>query len=1474
MHDAIDIAHLEFAALKGCDSLYKMALWDVSQNVDRFKADLGIAPCLTPSGLDFASNRQHALNGSQLLILQGMPLDRLLFANETQKDLQNLAGNAMSTTVIGASLISALIAGSRAFRFTNVSTPDMTQVSPLTSKMIAQPGILDHTILEPSMYEDLDLAALKHEAKFSARMCNCEGKQVINKTAIHICSACGHSACGCCAGNPKHVYKEIILTQARKLQPDDFIRRWRPKLPPRLKFKAFPNIHHLASKLGAEDAILSQYLTTVSEAHLDSQYFCIDEFSREYKEWKITYSSPRAAIELKVGSDIQWSLFLKSPPDLPGNSPLRDFLRNPIAQSSVADTLFSVEWKVRMPSISNHTLDVSGSIEKVGSWRSRLGLVDFKEETVPRTIKIRGDDPGLAAVTGDYEHQPHCGTASTSLYKRSTEVDSMYLFLDPNPIGRSDHDSFVFSQDHTRKHYGDSRITLARVHPSWRPSDVEDGRVQTMFVTIPDVHAPAVMTLAPASVPLNVGFLDEGRIIDNALPDCSQALTCLDVILQDEVPVRTFADYSWALESAKTLPSCSFWQPVHSNWSGKCSCAPLYPEIRWSINERGVATAHEDRRAAATFERAIKQRPEIVLLEASRDPSGTRIRVGVNILSLTHRAQGRFPKSVYTTASWRLTTDHVHLPSQPFSKFQLQSNANDVEDSVIPPPEYLRGAQMRSVSWMTKQELGKMIKITETEESVHPSLGWRAEVQAETEQVVRGGVLADHPSFGKTVTSIGLIQSEFEQCTMEALIQHNRSLASEQPQLLDSAATLIVSPPHITEQWNTELEKFLGSRRYVNYKILVVESYSQLKNLTVEKLQQSKVIIISWTLLADEAYVADLAKFTALPEPTMTSRRAFSCWLDRAVGEIPNQLAVYQRHDYKDFQRLTEKLLDGRLQQPEFQASLPISIRHGRAYLSFEAMSSTSGPSKKAKAKAKAKATSGPDSSSHLVPLLHLFRFNRIIVDEYHYLNDTNKIGNNFVATSIKQVAAHKRWVLSGTPALSNFSDINQLASFLGIKLGRHFCDDGTVTTSAENMSKLDQTDVESFLSRTEVMSRQWHGARHERAQDFLNDFVRQNEPELQHIACSEKLLSVDLNAAHHVVYLELTQHLISQKMQIKKLNKKSGSDRSSRLNDSLEKSASAEEALLRCALLFETEEGKSALESLTEKRSQQLHSTKKELLKMLSAFEGLMKKSKNNEPTIEDLYGHFQKDISRSNWLGDDESSQIVRGLIKQAQKTPKSGLADDPDLSKDQRERLIKQELSQLRDTSLELAHRARSRRFAVSIREHSVLAKRDEEPIRCSSPDCNGIADIQLLFMIPHCGHTACKECLGSRTDDEACIHTGCNSHVNESSLIRMADLGSGKDQIEGQDFGNKLQAIAQLVLASPDEDQGIVFAPNEEIISILENVFDRYEIAYHSPGRSGHKASAAKLMEDFKTNINVKKRKKLIILNLGSESAAGV
>ncbi|CAI9629660.1 unnamed protein product [Alternaria burnsii] len=145
--------------------------------------------------------------------------------------------------------------------------------------------------------------------------------------------------------------------------------------------------------------------------------------------------------------------------------------------------------------------------------------------------------------------------------------------------------------------------------------------------------------------------------------------------------------------------------------------------------------------------------------------------------------------------------------------------------------------------------------------------------------------------------------------------------------------------------------------------------------------------------------------------------------------------------------------------------------------------------------------------------------------------------------------------------------------------------------------------------------------------------------------------------------------------------------------------------------------------------------------------------------------------------------------------------------------------------------------------------------------------------MLFSIPYCGHTACKECLELRTDDETCVHLGCNSHASEGNLIRMADLGSNESEDTGQGYGNKLEAIVQIVCRMPASDQGIIFAPNEEIVSILETVFDHCDVSYHSPGR-GRLTASAKLMEEFKTNKDPKTRKKLIILNLGSESAAGV
>ena len=111
--------------------------------------------------------------------------------------------------------------------------------------------------------------------------------------------------------------------------------------------------------------------------------------------------------------------------------------------------------------------------------------------------------------------------------------------------------------------------------------------------------------------------------------------------------------------------------------------------------------------------------------------------------------------------------------------------------------------------------------------------------------------------------------------------------------------------------------------------------------------------------------------------------------------------------DLSEFKLATQDLLEQRLQQPEFQATLPLRLQHGSSYQSYEAMQAAS-HKKKAKSKPTLKRkSSGPNGN--IVALPHMFRFNQIVVDEYHYLNDHNKIKNMFTAVSVKKIAAHKR---------------------------------------------------------------------------------------------------------------------------------------------------------------------------------------------------------------------------------------------------------------------------------------------------------------------------------------------------------------------------------------------------------------------------------------------------------------------------------
>lgn len=1493
VYDAIDVAHLQ-AAQEGHDSMYKMKIWDVSQNVDRFKTGLGLVPCITPGGCDFASNLQDALNGSQTLVLQGMLIGKLHFAGETQRECQDLAGNAMSTTVIGASLISAIIHGYRAFRSDpSASNRDATsQINSQTQSSLVRAAAMQEHNYQPAAPDSLPVAQLLTEAKFTSRLCACEGDQVLSESDIKICSACGHTACATCASNPRHQYAASIQSNVRNQTPDQFERSWRQRLPARLKLEESPFLKDRLSKMGKRHENHNAYFRTIAEANFDSQQFSLSDFLRCDNEWKIVYVGKGARMVLSVGDEAQWLLFVDCSRKEPSNSALRKALETPIARATIDNSLLSAMWEIFDPNEQEHLLHAHGSAERNKSWRNTLGLPNYQAETVPTQIHIRGNDEEINFLRGDYKYLPHCGTAEASLYKRSAEP-VLYLFLDPNLIGEARDDRFVFSQDSKRKKWGQTRTNVTRLKSGWRPWHMgKENEQHSITVVRTGSWSTVPMRLVSSSLAPTASVLMPGISLTGPEARCTSALTILDARIPEELPVDRFSDFSWILQQVRTAPRLEGWQPVDVLSQGECTCAPTYPRFLWSVDKAGKAMPHEDRKAAAIFERGVKTRCPIFHVQPMVSANQTRIQVGINLASLLHRAKGRLSRLVDSAQAfshgWRLMTDHADGGYMRLHAFRLRSNA--VDSPYLGPLnlEYeLRGAQPRALAWMRAQEDGVPLMITEVEEAVYPDLGWRVEARADATIEVRGGVLADLPSFGKTVTTIALIQSEFEESSPTEIIEQNQSATQQSLRLIDTAATLIVCPPHITLQWQTELQTFLGESQYKAFDVCIIKDFAELKRLTINDLQQSRVIVVSWTVFSDDDYTSELAWVTAMPEPANSSCRAFSAWMDGVSEGLPAQVSNLSRSDLSDFKSMTQDLLEKRLQKPEFQAMLPLRLQHGSNYQSYEAMRAAGGQKTNGKSKAPPKRKSS-GSRSQIIPLLHLFQFNRIVVDEYHYLNDHKKLGNTFAATSVKKIAAHKRWILSGTPALANFTDIDNIASFLGIQLGRFAMGAGR-RTALEDFLISDQTAVECFLSKTEVMSHQWHQARHQRAQEFLDLFVRQNEASLEHIPCQEELRAIELDVAHHAVYFELSQHLISQRMQVKRLRNKADSDRTSRLNASLNNSKTAEDALLKAALLYETGEEDSGLDTLVQKRSQQRQETEDEILRLMRAFEwhknrgfkGLKptdpKKAELEENTVPKLYTSFTQDIHKNAWLGDFEATMKARQLLESAARCPSSGGFEElRGISKEKMIREAKTIMSHLRQTCVELALRSRSERFITTVQQLlQPLCDGSQEPISCDANTCQGKASVSEMYLASQCGHLTCQFCMLARGNDENCIASGCSCTVQAVNLIKATDLGSTREVATTHSYGRKMNSIAELIKRFPGDDQGLVFAPNDEMAAMLGEVLDDCDIRYCTPVGCNSR-QAAKVIEEFKSSANedIEDRSKVLLLNLNSETAAGV
>lgn len=1360
--DLMDITVLRDAK-KGEDSHYKSRVWELSQNVDRniVATQPGITGCLTPSGMPFLTSRGGPVTGLEALSLQGLPIDELLLTRESGDQLQNLAGNAMSSTVVGICILSALV----------LARPDLEKDRqsgnhrglPVEKERRRCPPIEirgEQELASQARPYDLvslvkvDMPTLLARAAASSQLCICEGAADV-KTDIYRCTACDHTVCEGCKARPSHQLElDLKAQQGHRESPRAFEDYLKAALPMRMQFGADSKrletaLNDAAASIsGLDGRDIQRWLDRVTTV-LAAAEFRFSHLKRD-RVWTAQYHSSSARLELVLDqTDCHWRVIVEAAKAEPAGSMLRKLLKQPVARlrldpSQKKTTLLetAASWEVNLPSRHHFEAIVTSHGEQVDTWEASLGLrgdfegtkrysrirVELEPDLDVRDSLVRGDQ-----LTGEYELLPHCGQANGSLHKRQGDSTSpLYLFIDAARYGSAKDDAYVFSRELGLPPYPLERKKIATLKPGWKPhraprdltagdeeltpeeferlsakyqesvekrSEKEqtvDAKLCGRWCKISDFHLKPLKdakesTIAVASAPVALDLSKAGCEEALTVLLCQTALTShaddavwparkghwTSVNLEHQ-STTTFGMLAWLTER---VPEVTAWQDwMKASYDVKaCSCpicAPPPPSIHWLKEGNTQPVPIENEIEAGPYEQALKSRPFPFMLHLRTEEDGlAHVRLAMNPATLMHRALSRLPSrasSEKPLLDWRLSRIDPTLTPYNLPEYRLSSNRHDVEaDNPSMFKLELRKEQKRSLTWMLNQEAENVEPFVEEEvsEASLSALEWCAEGRARQTHIVRGGVIADAVGYGKTAISLALIAA---QKAKERNEPAKADKAAEDEGFIKTGATLIIVPPQLCKQWQSEVSKFAGKSLSVH----VIYSKTDLNKTTIKMLQNVDILIMSVSVYKADSYFESLAAFAAANPIPAKEGRFFDSAMAKSVAALRNRVKELKLNDggktvwksiknRKDFDpaHLTTYKAKKRIVgtqyarekaiQDDGRAENAATVEDAWAAIKKEKVSDVWGL-------AGGKLGRWTDLTS---PPLEAFAWRRVIIDEFHYIAaDAGR-----VFSAVRSLTRQATWILSGTPKTNDFAEIRSMAAFLDVHLGvEDDADYRDASTRGRSSRNKGRSEVERFRNFVEFHSPAWHHRRQALGQAFLDRFVRQNIAEIDEIASIEILKPIRMPAAERACYLEL-QHTIEAldlrharsffrgPAQAKGII--SENDRDHRLRLTLGQSSSPEEALSRQAahfVLSTKEKARNAIEAcdlIVRERADQLEKCQAELAAKLKAtreqhFLCLMHYGYRDD-TKQALVTFAKNAIGAK--YGDKESKQLIVTLLEQ---------------------------------------------------------------------------------------------------------------------------------------------------------------------------------------------------------------------------------
>lgn len=823
------------------------------------------------------------------------------------------------------------------------------------------------------------------------------------------------------------------------------------------------------------------YVTAVRKATVGNELRF--KLLKRQEMWSASYESPNARIELLLDPDFpEWRFFGKADDEEPANAPIRKMLIQPIARMRIdlnADSLLAGTWELSLPISSTFKIQIEGVGELLPSWEARLGLLGkFQDKKSWSHLRISAPDdvPFDEEISGTYKWLDNCGTATSALHKKDggNGKRPLYFFFDPTRCGEPEEDFFVFSTSTRRYVWGEERPLTATVNPKWRPSGnkgVETVECYTPgeWVTVENValRSTGEGESTTVAVPEHIAT----AVSEDACRSANALLVC-EVPMEpregdiwpnngnwmevDKVHERViYQGLAWLTERVRKIDSLAQWIDVDlPSKTLHCErCAPATPSLKWMKRSDKKWHPIEDPIQAGSYEQRMKNRPSPFVTQLRLVDGKSTLRIGLNIASLLHRALSRLPtegRSLPPQLSWRMTADYdmaviQFKPNDP--AFALRSNKLDPEHTQ--PPNFkkypLRPEQLRSLSWMLERERTKEYFFEEeVSEAMLGPLGWRAEGRAIRPVLVRGGVIADEVGYGKTAITLGLID-----CSQPAPYPEPST-----PGVVPSKATLIVVPSHLGNQWPSEIEKFLGTRKY---KVIRILNLGQLNSFTIADIADADIVVVSSSLFRSMDYLSNLSTLAATKELPSSDGRFFTACLKSAIEGLHEQVDRLQQEGSAEVVKIIEEGLNH-----EEENVVEFSKRHvGSKYAALKDMEDMQVDSGDSEVETKPKKRTWKDSWKLKTPAvrnnwrrmhappIEMFHFNRLVVDEYTYLEGK-------IHAAITSINADHRWVLSGTPPIHDFAAVKTIAVFLGIHLGVD--DDAEGVTEFVKKRKREQT--------------------------------------------------------------------------------------------------------------------------------------------------------------------------------------------------------------------------------------------------------------------------------------------------------------------------------------------------------------------------------------------------------------------------------